>query len=67
MPFPLPSYVNIAARTQQLSKHGQLLITSDVLAAPGVRELLGAVAVVPVAGTMKGVDEDIQVFEVGSN
>lgn len=58
--------VNIAARTQQLSKQGRLLITRDVLDAPGVRDRLGSAAVEPVAGVMKGVAEEVQVFEVTS-
>ncbi len=58
--------VNIAARTQQLSTHGQILITQDVFDAPGVGDLLAGHAVVPVEATMKGVGEVIRVFQVTS-
>ena len=58
--------VNIAARTQQLAAGNEVLITEDVLQAPGVKEQLREFELQPVPGSMKGVGDDIQVLRVVS-
>lgn len=56
--------VNIAARTQQSAGASEILITQDVLDAPGVIDLLTNSDLEPARTEMKGIAEEIPVFRV---
>lgn len=56
--------VNIVARTQQLADGGEILVSQDVLDAPGVAELLTDASLQPSSGVMKGVAAEISVFRI---
>jgi len=56
--------VNIAARTQHLAAGDEVLITEDVLQAPGVKDQLRQYELQPVSGDMRGVGDEIRVLRV---
>ena len=58
------STVNIAARVQALAEAGEIYITQDVHAYPGVPEALTGYVVQPEQAAMKGVSEKMGVYKI---
>jgi class 3 adenylate cyclase len=58
--------VNIAARVQALADAGEILVTDDVLAADGARDLLTGMAVQASTTVLRGVAGEIGLHRIGS-
>jgi class 3 adenylate cyclase len=58
--------VNIAARVQGLADAGEIYISQDVYAYPGVKEALSDCVLVPEHVAVKGVSELLQVYKVSA-
>ena len=56
--------VNIAARVQGLAAAGEIYISQDVYAYPGVTTILAECAVVPEQAVVKGVSGTIEVYKL---
>jgi class 3 adenylate cyclase len=58
--------VNIAARVQNLADADEIVVSEDVYDAAGVRDGLAAFAVEPRTAQLRGVQQQLPVFRVGS-
>ena len=56
--------VNIAARVQNLSDAKEICVTSEVLTAPGVKDILASNPIRQETAQLKGVHQQIPVFRI---
>jgi len=58
--------VNIAARVQNLSDAKEICLTSEVLSAPGVKDLLASYPIRQETAQFKGVHQQMPVFRIAA-
>ena len=58
--------VNIASRVQKLADAQEIYISHDVYTYPGVQEILKGFEITPGKATLKGVQEEMQVYKINN-